>query len=62
MESGGGSASGSLAKSPLSREESFAMSLEDSFNPEGFGLNLCLGLSFGCGGGKGKKIENECYW
>ncbi|CAN6688699.1 unnamed protein product [Malus baccata var. baccata] len=51
MESGG-SASGSLTKSTLSREENFAMSSEDSSTPEESGLELCLGLSLGGGGGK----------
>ncbi|XP_068321231.1 auxin-responsive protein IAA11-like isoform X1 [Pyrus communis] len=54
MESGG-SASGSLTKSTLSREENFAMSSEDSSNPEESGLELCLGLSLGGGGGKGQQ-------
>ncbi|XP_050145907.1 uncharacterized protein LOC126621427 [Malus sylvestris] len=52
MESGGGSASGSLGKSQLSRKKSFAMSHEDSSNPEGYGLVLYLRLSCGGGGGK----------
>ncbi|RXH87471.1 hypothetical protein DVH24_034371 [Malus domestica] len=52
----GGSASVSLTKSPLSKEENFAMSSEDSSNPEGSGLELCLRLSLGGGGGKDRKL------
>ncbi|KAM1044168.1 hypothetical protein ACFX14_035252 [Malus domestica] len=59
MESGGGSASGSLGKSQLSRKKSFAMSHEDSSNPEGYGLVLYLRLSCGGGGGKVEKVGGD---